>query len=127
MRYQGGEQWTHRTGECAALFSSHLMEVDRRSVQVLLSEIRYCTGALETFQSCFGGDREYSVRALQEERSQAVVALHRRLRATFHVLGEDGPWKLSRTTRELILAFTAGSLRMDTTPTDPADPAEAVF
>eukprot|EP01061_Rhynchopus_euleeides_P034659 TRINITY_DN58521_c0_g1_i1.p1 TRINITY_DN58521_c0_g1~~TRINITY_DN58521_c0_g1_i1.p1 ORF type:complete len:244 (+),score=68.60 TRINITY_DN58521_c0_g1_i1:510-1241(+) len=115
MVYHGGDQWTHREGECWELFSQHLRSIDRRSCLELMAEVTYCGVSLDAFQNNFGGDREYSVRALQETRSQALVALHRRLRAVFWIL-HAAPYGLSRNLRESILAFLAGSVRLDVTP-----------
>ena len=117
MRYQGGEQWTHSGGECVELFNQHLRSVDRRSVRELVHDVLHCGRSLDTFTREFGGDREYSVRALQEERSQAMVALLRRLRVANHaVLG--APYAVGHTLAEEILAFSAGALRTDMTPVE---------
>ena len=117
MHYHGGDQWTHTPGgECWVLFIDHIRNIDKRSISELLLEVTQSTSCLAVFQSTRGGDREYSVRALQEARSQAVVALHRRLRIFNWILRKDSKYLLSRELTEILLYFVGGSLRKDITP-----------
>eukprot|EP01062_Namystynia_karyoxenos_P081691 TRINITY_DN9030_c0_g2_i1.p1 TRINITY_DN9030_c0_g2~~TRINITY_DN9030_c0_g2_i1.p1 ORF type:complete len:484 (+),score=80.71 TRINITY_DN9030_c0_g2_i1:109-1452(+) len=90
LRYEGGGQWVHR-GKCGDHFTSHFRRSDTRPMRELSLELEEVSHELHVFMTTRHGDREYSVRSLQDERAFALLQIHRRLRAAWSGLRRTLP------------------------------------